>query len=52
MARLPLLVTIPYAPTPSETVRHRNHRAMAIALVGSALAIYLVVFIVRLTTAK
>jgi polysaccharide chain length determinant protein (PEP-CTERM system associated) len=52
LARLPLLIAIPPALSPNEAVRDRSRRAMAIALVACTLAVYGIVFVVRLTAAK
>lgn len=44
----PLLITIPYAPTPQDRTRERRRLALAVALVGGVFATYAVFLAVRL----
>jgi polysaccharide chain length determinant protein (PEP-CTERM system associated) len=47
-ALAPLLVTIPYAPTPQDHARERRRMVLAMALVGGVFATYVVFLVVRL----
>jgi len=50
LSRLPFLVSIPYAPPVTQLARDRGHRALAMALVAGVFAVYVIVYVVRLTS--